>query len=166
MAGGFEQRRFVGLEINAGEAGEAVGREIFAVEGEIDEADDLGGVGAAFAADTGDQGFGVIDDAALDPQLLLGDQHADGAHGGERVAGLLEPGGIALELNLGAEQQRHHRRLGIGGGAEDPAGGRLIEAVDELAVRGGGDGRHATEDFGELTGEAVGAAMAAEQRHD
>ena len=43
-------------------------------EREVDELDDLVGVGAALAADPGDEGARVIDEAALDAELLLGDQ--------------------------------------------------------------------------------------------
>ena len=51
-------------------------------------------------------------------------------------------------------------------GCRAPSLGRLVEAVEELAVGRGGDGGRAAEGFGELAGQAVGAVMAAEQRHD
>lgn len=162
----FKQRRLVGLDVDRGNGRKAFGGEVLLAEGEIDKADDLLGVGAPLTTNAGDQRFGVIDDAAFNAQLLFGDQHLDRAQRGYRVAGFGEERRLALDLQLGAEQQGHHRGLGILRGAEHPAGGRFVEAMEEFAFRRGGDGGVAAQLVSKLASQPVGAAVAAEQRHD
>ena len=49
--------------------------------------------------------------------------------------------------------------------AQDEAGRRIVERQIEAHVACGGDRRQAAERLGDRAGQAVGAAMAAEQRH-
>ena len=57
-------------------------------------------------------------------------------------------------------------RLASRGIGKGPAGGRGVEGEAEAGVAGGGDGGRDAELGGDLSGERVGAAVAAEQRDD
>ena len=84
----------------------------------------------------------------------------------KRQARAADPGGIALENDGLSGQEARHDALGILRIGEPPALGRRIErnAQRRVALR-----RHrgmAVQRIRHLAGERVGAAMAAEQRHD
>jgi hypothetical protein len=160
------QRRLVGLDVDRSDGCDTLGREIVALQGELDQLDDLLGFRAALAADADDQRLRVINEAAVDLEILLGDQHLHLTHRGNRVAGLGDPRGVAVDGDLGADQQRHHRGFGVVARVELPAGRRLVEAAAELAVRRRGERRVGAEVFGEPAGKLVGAVVAAKQRDD
>ena len=66
---------------------------------------------AALAADTGHEGARVVDEATVDGEKLLGDQHADGTGIGNRVARFSQPGGEAIKREAGAREHGHQRTL-------------------------------------------------------
>jgi len=92
--------------------------------------------------------------------------------GAERRATRGQPVGLAGREARGgpqghgaAAQQRAHDRLGGFGIAQHEAGGRIVERQIEADVARGGDRSVAAQGPGHLRGQAVGAAMAAQQGH-
>ena len=68
VRGGGVQRHLVGLDVDGGDGGKDLRREVLALQRELDELDDFLGVGVALAADAGDEGLGMKDEAAIDLQ--------------------------------------------------------------------------------------------------
>jgi hypothetical protein len=160
------ERRFIGFYVDGGKGGERGWREIVLGEGLLDKPDDLIGADAALGADAGDERARMIEQLALAAGRVLVDTHLDGSGEAQGIAGLGDPGGMAFEHELAADEQRHHGGLGGRWIGEHPARRRIVEATGELGVGGGGEHGRTAELSRNFAGETVGAVMAAEEGHD
>ena len=136
-----------------------VRRRDFARERFCDKVDDLVRLGAALAADAGDEGARVIDQM-LDLVAVTADrQCVAGARLSQRVR--------RRRATVFADAERRHGRLrvlGIGQHAAFAAARR--GAMPKRAVGGGGDARRVPPSASAISRASVGAVVAAEQRHD
>ena len=160
-------RRLVGLEIDAGDAGHRQRRQRLGRHGVAHQGDQVLGGDAPLAADPQGQ------DRRMKHQFMVvgfdgavGDADGKLALGREGEAG--QPGGIAgLHLQgyrvLG--QQGGGHRFGGGGIGQPPAGRRVVQGQPQGQFAGGGQRRTHPQRLADPPRQGIGAVMAAQQRH-
>ena len=165
-------RRLVGLEVERGDAGHRIGREVRLVEGAAHQRDHFARRDTALAADADGQDRRMQGERAA---LGLGRRDADGARlrptpSAGRRPDLIDPRRHQALVNLERDRLRGQERGGNGFRrtriGDAPAVRRFVDGDTDGRVAAGGDRRTALERLRDPGGQAIGAMVAAEQRHD
>ena len=167
MLGERMDGRFCRFQLDRDDSSDRGFGEAMPLDGRFDQLDQFGGVDIALAADAKRQRGWVVDER-LSGGGGISVRHQDftSAAFGENRLGPVQPVGAAEEGDGIAGEEGGgdgFDRFGVGDG---PAGRRLVEGQTEAKIARGGDGCFDAKGFAELARKLVGAAMAAEQRHD
>ena len=157
-------RRFVGLQVDRGDAGHRPFGEVRPGQGGAHQVDQLGGFTIALATHAQRQARRMQHQR---PRIVLdrpfGDDHAMVALGCKRQA--VEPTGLALEDHGFARQQRGHHGLRGGRVRNGPAGGRFVQRDTEAGIACRRHRGMAAQQIGTGTRQGIGAMVSADQRH-
>ncbi len=162
-------RRFVGLEVQRGHAGDGARGQSRVLQRLFGETDQLVGVRSAFTADAQDKHRRMQDQIVTRLcDCLVGDANRHRRRVCEHRAGPRDPicvAGFKGKPNRVPGQQRLRdglRRLWV---RQPPTGRRIIQGQAQGDITGGGDGGNAPGGLGDGLRQMVGAMVPAQQRH-